>query len=109
MNAPLLQSALPPSATDVRLTWSSRLLTLLGTVLIGSPESLRMPPDFYRSYTDRIPMDRSKSADVLGTWRPRILVDQVRRDITDRAAFIVGVAAASCGALLGLILHIAIS
>lgn len=81
---------------------TSKALHRLGCFFIGTPESMRMPPDFYVEKGDRqVPTVGEMQQFV--TQRNRLMVDAVRRGLLVRLGILTSVAAVA-GALALLLL-----
>ena len=70
---------------------TSKVLHRLGCFFIGTPESMRMPPDFYFEKGDRqVPTVAEMQQFV--TQRNRLMVDAVRRGLLVRLGILTSVA-----------------
>lgn len=71
-------------------TWPSIALRWLGATFIAPPADFGVPAsaaaDFYAAPIDRKQPSKAEARDTLGTWRPRIAVDTLRRDLAQRIA-----------------------
>lgn len=66
---------------------TSKILHRLGCLLVGTPESMRMPPDFYFEKGDRKkPLEGEISLHPV--QRDRVAVDSFRRLLTQRVAWL---------------------
>jgi hypothetical protein len=83
---PTNATSTPTPAVTQRVSLSGRLTSLLGSLVIGTPDALGMPKDFYLSPVDRAMMPRNAAYDINGEWRRRIFVDHFRRDLLQRTA-----------------------
>lgn len=78
---------------------TSKALHRLGCFFIGTPESMRMPPDFYFEKGDRqVPTVPEMQQFV--TQRNRLMVDAVRRGLLVRLGILTSVAAVAVSILL---------
>jgi hypothetical protein len=74
-----------------KFSLTSKALNLLGSFFIGTPESLKMPPDFFAEKGDRA-VPTVSGMQQFKTQRDRLTIDAVRRGLFLRVGVLTTIA-----------------